>query len=141
MQSGVDCRGGKVSAAEVEWIRQLMAEDPGLSRRGLSAKLCQAWNWIQPPGQSRDRVARSLMLELHRAGPIPLPAQRFCPPNNAARHQAPARELVLAAPPRECSLAALGPVEIRPVRPTPAEKLFGSLLETPHYLAGVQCQG
>ena len=141
MPSEFAYRGRRVSAAEIQWIRQLIAEHPGLSRRRLSAKLCQAWNWIQPNGQPRDMVARSLMLELHRAGHIPLPAQRFCPPNNAARHRAPARELVLAAPPLECSLAALGPVEIRPVRRTPAEKLFGSLLETHHYLAYTQPVG
>jgi hypothetical protein len=86
-------------------------------------------------------VARSLMLELHRAGHIELPAQRFRPPNNAARHQAPELELALAAPPQECSLAQLGPLEIRQVRRTPAEKLFGSLLEAHHYLRYTQPVG
>jgi hypothetical protein len=87
-----------------------------LSRRRLSAKLCQAWNWVQPNGQLRDMVARSLMLELHRAGHIKLPAKRMSPPNNAARHRAPERELALAAGPQQCSLAELGPLEIRQQR-------------------------
>ena len=91
MQSEFVYRGRRVSAQEIEFIRQLIAAHPGLSRRRLSAKLCAAWNWVQPNGRPRDMVARSLMLELHRAGHIRLPAQRFCPPNNATQHRAPTR--------------------------------------------------
>jgi hypothetical protein len=127
-------RGRKVSAEDIEFIRQLIAAHPGLSRRRLSAKLCQAWSWRQPNGQPRDMVARGFMLELHRAGHIQLPARRFCPPNNAAQHRTSRRQLVLAGAPLECSLARLGRLDIHPVRRTPAEKLFGSLLEAHHYL-------
>ena len=134
-------RGRKVSAQEIEWIRQLIAAHPALSRRRLSAKLCVAWNWVQANGRPRDMVARSLMLELHRAGHIHLPAQRFCPPNNAARHGPPARPAALADPPLECSLAQLGPLEIRQVRRTPEEKLFGSLMQGHHYLGYTQPVG
>jgi hypothetical protein len=134
-------RGRQVSAAELEGIRQLIAAHPGLSRRRLSAALCAAWNWVQPNGQPRDMVARSLMLELHRAGHIQLPAPRFCPPNNAARHRAPTRPAEVSGPPVECALAQLGPLDIQQVRRTPAEKLFGSLLEAHHYLGYTQPVG
>ncbi|MCX6917457.1 MAG: hypothetical protein NT167_31220, partial [Verrucomicrobia bacterium] len=60
MQSDFVYRGRKVSAQEVEFIRQLIAAHPALSRRRLSAKLCAAWNWVQPNGRPRDMVARSL---------------------------------------------------------------------------------
>ena len=141
MQSKFAHRGRNVSLAEIEFIRQLIAAHPHLSRRRLSAKLCAAWNWVQPNGVPRDMVARSLMLELHRAGHIQLPAKRMSPPNNAARHRAPALELPLEARPLDCSLARLGPLEIRQVRRTPAEKLFGSLMEGHHYLAYTQPVG
>jgi hypothetical protein len=136
-------RGRKVSAVEIESIRQLIAAHPGLSRRRLSAKLCQAWNWVQPNGQPRDMVARSLMLELHRAGHIQLPTQRFIPHNNAARHRAPVvePELPLDGGTVECSLAELGPLEIRQVRRTPDEALFGRLLQSHHYLRYTQPVG
>lgn len=65
-------RGRQVSATEIEFIRQLIAAHPALSRRRLSAKLGAAWNWVQANGRPRDRVARSLMLEWHRAGHIQL---------------------------------------------------------------------
>jgi hypothetical protein len=134
VQSEFVYRGRKVSATEIEFIRQLIAAHRALSRRRLSAKLCEAWNWVQPNGRPRDMVARSLMLELHRAGHIQLPAQRFCPPNNAVRHRAPVSQLAPEVPPLECSLAELGSLEIGQVRRTPAEKLFGSLMEAHHYL-------
>ena len=134
MQSEFVYRGRKVSAQEIEFIRQLIAAHPGLSRRRLSAELCAAWDWRQPNGRPRDMVARSLMLELHRAGHIRLPAQRFCPPNNATQHRAPTRPSEWVSAPLECSLAQLGTLEIHQVRRTAVEKLFGSLMEAHHYL-------
>jgi hypothetical protein len=127
-------RGRHISGAEIESVRQLIADHPGLSRRRLSAKLCQSWNWVQANGQLRDMVARSLMLQLHRAGLIVLPAKRKSVPNNATRHRAPLLEPSLEVAPLECDLAELGPLEIRQVRRTPEEALFGRLLQTYHYL-------
>lgn len=131
-------RGRKVSSADIVFIRELIAAHPGLSRRRLSTQLCQAWNWVQPNGQLRDMVARSLMLELHRAGHIELPARRMVPPNNAVRHSRPRSaepELGLWEQSRQCPLAELGELTIRQVRRTPEEKLFGRLVEVHHYLA------
>jgi hypothetical protein len=65
----MDCvlryRGKNVTTAEVQFIRELIAAHPNLSRRGLSTKLCQAWNWVQANGQLRTMVCRGLMLALH----------------------------------------------------------------------------
>lgn len=141
VQSEFVYRGRKLGAPEIEFVRQLIAAHPDLSRRRLSAKLCAAWNWVQPNGRPRDMVARSLMLELHRAGHIQLPPQRFCPPNNAAQHRAPTLKPVYACVPMECSLAHLGPLEVQQVRRTPAEKLFGSLMQDHHYLGYTQPVG
>ncbi len=144
VQSEFRYRGRNYNAAEIESIRQVIAAHPGMSRRRLSAKLCAAWNWVQPNGQPRDMVARSLMLELHRAGHIELPAKLQSPPNNAVVHgQAawtcrPERqaelELALEPVPLEGSLGELGPLEIRQVRRTPQEGRFDALLQSHHYL-------
>jgi hypothetical protein len=137
-------RGHNYSAAEIESIRQVIAAHPGLSRRRLSAQLCAAWNWVQPNGQPRDMVARSLMLELHRAGHIELPAKRQSPPNNAVVHGPAASacqperqaelELPLAPVPLAGAVGELGPWEIRQVRRTAQEGLFDGLLQSHHYL-------
>ena len=134
-------RGRNFTAAEIDSIRLLIAAHPGLSRRRLSAQLCQAWNWVQPNGHLRDMVARSLMLQLHRAGLIELPAVQKRVPNNAARHRAPVPDRRWEVKPVGNSLAQLGPLAIRQVRRTPEETLFGQLLQGYHYLGYTQPVG
>lgn len=134
-------RGKNITVQEVEFIRELIAQNPRLSRRRLSAKLAQAWNWVQANGALRDMVCRGLMLQLHRAGWIELPAPRFRTLNPLAQRRQPAPLLDLAWEPIQGSLAELGRLEIRQVRRTPEEKLFGQLLEEHHYLAYSQPVG
>lgn len=74
-------RGRSVSSDEIAEIRQLIADNPGASRRDLSKRLCEKWNWRQPNGALRDMVCRGLMLALDRAGHIELPPVRYQPPN------------------------------------------------------------
>ncbi len=121
-------RGREVTPADTAFIQRLIAENPGWSRRRLSAELCRAWNWVQPNGVLRDMVCRSLLLQLHRAGLIALPAKRMSPPNNVVARSAPAPSLPLWERPRECRLSELGALEIRQVRRTAEEALFGQLM-------------
>ena len=57
-----------VTGDDVTLIRQLIAENPGISRRKLSEKLCELWQWKQANGALRSMVCRGLLLMLHRAG-------------------------------------------------------------------------
>jgi hypothetical protein len=128
-------RGRPVREADLVFLRDLIARHPGLSRRRLSVKVCEAWNWLQPNGQPRDMVCRGLMLALHRAGHIQLPARRQSPPNNAIRHRHVSREVgSYDTRPRAGSLATLGALEIHLVRRTEDEPLFAHLLNRYHYL-------
>lgn len=127
-------RGRHIREADAAFLRELMAQNPGLSRRRLSVKVCQAWNWVQPNGQPRDMVCRGLMLALHRAGHIELPAKRYSPPNNAIAHRRVAEVPPCDPTPIEGSLASLGPLEIRLVRRAEGEELFAHLLHRYHYL-------
>lgn len=127
-------RGREIGQADVVFMRELIASRPDLSRRALSAKVCQAWNWVQPNGQLRDQVCRSLMLVLHRAGHIELPAPRIKAINNAILHQRVKEPEAYDMSPIEGSLASLGPLEIRLVRRAQGESLFNHLLNQYHYL-------
>src|SRR5713226_2981881 len=82
-------RGRIVTADDVAWIRQLIAENPGASRRRLSEKLCEAWQWKQANGALRDMVCRGLLLMLHRAGEIELPPVKRVVRNRIAERQKP----------------------------------------------------
>lgn len=127
-------RGREIGAAEVSFLRELIGQNPGLSRHALSKKVCQAWNWVQPNGQLRDMICRSLMLVLHRAGHIELPAPRLKAVNNAILHRRVAPLEWCDTTPIEGSLASLGPLEIRLVRRAQGEDLFNYLLKEHHYL-------
>jgi hypothetical protein len=118
----------------------LIAQHPGLSRRRLSQKLCEAWQWKQANGALRDMMCRGLLLLLHRAGEIELPPVRYIPPNPLAKREPPAPMLIDITPIRG-SLSQLQPLDIQPVRRTPEEALFNSLMEQYHYLGYEQPVG
>ncbi len=129
-------RGRTIRQADVQFLRDLIAAHPHLSRRALSAKVCQAWNWVQPNGQPRDMVCRSLMLVLHRAGHIALPQPRFQAVNNAIVHRRVAQLEFCDTKPIEGSLASLGDLDIRLVRRAEGEDAFNYLLRAVGLSAG-----
>jgi hypothetical protein len=133
-------RGRVVSAEDVAFIRQFIAQNPGASRRRLSAKLCEAWQWKQANGALRDMVCRGLLLMLHRAGEIELPPVRQVSLNPFVERERPAPMLldttVIAG-----ALNALQPIELEQVRRTGDEPLFNSLMEHYHYLGYEQPVG
>jgi hypothetical protein len=133
-------RGRTVTAAEVVFIRQLIAAHPGASRRRLSYKLCEAWEWNQANGAPRDMVCRGLLLMLNRIGAIELPPVRFTPRNPLARRERP-QPVRLDETPITSPLREMGPIEFQPVRRTAEEPLFNSLMEQYHYLGYEQPVG
>ena len=137
MGSAFTYRHRIVSEADVDFIRQLIAQHPGVSRRRLSEKLCQAWHWVQPNGRLCDMVCRGLMLALHRAGQIELPPVRRVLPNPIAEHRKP-KLVAVDTTPLCASLPQIQPLEFRQVRRTPDEAVFNSLVEQYHYLGHVQ---
>jgi len=126
-------RGRVVTADDVTLIRQLIAENPSASRRRLSEKLCEVWQWKQANGALRDMVCRGLLLMLHRAGEIELPPIRFKTLNPFVRRAAPAPMLIDTTP-IVGVLKELRPIELQQVRRTGDEALFNSLMEQHHYL-------
>src|SRR5450759_5066378 len=133
-------RGRVITAKDIAFIRQLMAAYPRASRRALSAKLCEAWQWKQANGALRDMVCRGLLLMLHRAGEIELPPVRYTPPNPLAKREQPAA-MRIDTTPIQGSLSQLQPIEFQLVRRTPDEPLFNSLMEHHHYLGYEQPVG
>jgi hypothetical protein len=133
-------RGKRITEQDVTFIREMISQNSEESRRLLSQRLCQAWGWRQPNGALRDMVCRGLMLMLHRAGHIELPARRKNPLNPLADRRKPA--LVEIDPhPLQGSLCWVLPLEIRQVRRTALEKLCDSLIEQYHYLGYCQPVG
>jgi hypothetical protein len=144
MESVFRYRSQVITARQVEFIRQLIAAHPEATRRRLSLLLCEAWGWKQPNGAPRDMVCRGLLLGLHRAGHIELPATRLRSFNPGARYQVrPWRTVTveLDTSPLIVPLRTLRPLEFRQVRRTPEEALFNSLIDQYHPLRYIQPVG
>ena len=144
MESAFRYRGRVITAAEVEFIRQLIAAPAGANRRQLSLQLCEAWQWKQANGAPRDMVCRGLLLGLERAGQIELPPVLHVHRNPPARRGAkssPAVPVQLDITPVHGPLSQWRPLEFRQVRRTPEETLFNNLLKQHHYLGYTQPVG
>jgi hypothetical protein len=141
MDKEIIYRGRTLSNADLGFIRELIRQHPQASRRRLSQLLCEAWDWRQANGALRDMVCRSMMLVLHRAGHIELPAKKCSPPNPLGKRSKPATDILLDQSPIPGPLKKLQPIEIRQVRRTSLESLFNSLIERDHYLGYTQPVG
>ena len=133
MKSQFKYRGRIIADKDVLFINRLIENNPGDSRRALSKKLCQAWNWIQKNGSLKDMVCRSLMLELHRAGYINLPPVKQHTLNPLANRKKPA-VVKIDQTPIHGKLSDVRPLQFFQVRRTLEEKRFNSLIERYHYL-------
>ena len=133
MEVKLKYRGREVTDSDITFIQELIAENPGASRRRLSTLLCEAWDWRQANGELRDMVCRGLMLKLHRAELIELPPVRFVPRNNVVARHKPQRVLVDRTPLR-APLKQIQSLEFLQVRRTREEAYYDGLIEEYHYL-------
>lgn len=133
-------RGRSITPTEVAQIRAVIAAHPNASRRAVSQRLCELWQWRQPNGVLRDMVCRGLLLQLHRAGEITLPPARyrFQPQQRVRRWST---SIAINTTPLRASLGELRPLEFRQVRRTPEEALCGNLLAQQHYLGDARPVG
>jgi len=139
MESQIRYRGRAVTGKDIAFVRSLIAEHPGESRRALSQELCRAWGWVQQNGALRDMVCRGLLLELSRGGHIELPPPMYSRPTPFLSKK-PSR-IEMDQTPVEGTVSDLGPLEFRQVRRTPAEAVFNSLIAHHHYLGYCQPVG
>lgn len=130
----INYQGRVATTEQIEFIRRLIAENPDESRRSLSQKLCEAWNWVQPNGRLRDMMCRGFMLQLHRAGLIGLPEKKCTPNNPLAGGRKKPERVEVDCRPITGSVKELKPLEIRQVRWTQQGRLYDGLIEEHHYL-------
>ncbi len=138
--AGLKYRSRIVTSEDILFIQELIAANPSQSRRTISTKLCEAWQWKQANGALRDMVCRGLLLMLHRAGHIQLPPVKFVPRNPFVQRARP-RPVPIDTTPVESPLRHLQPLGFQQVRRTAEEPLFNSLMEEHHYLGYEQPVG
>jgi len=133
-------RGREIRPEDILYIRALIEGHPADSRRKVSTRLCEAWDWRQSNGALRDMVCRGLLLMLERAGEITLPPVAYRRHNPLARRSRPEPVLVDQSP-IEAKLKDIGPIGVGQVRRTGDEPLFNGLIEEHHYLSYEQPVG
>ena len=143
METSFRYRGRVITTAEIEFIRRLIRQHPGATRRRVSLLLCEAWEWKQANGAPCDMVCRGLLLGLHRSGQVQLPPPRSKGFNPATRHAAKRWKsaIELDTTPLGVPLRVLRPLEFRLVRRTAEEVLFNNLIEQYHPLRYIQPVG
>jgi len=126
-------QGRVMGRIEVDYVRQLLSENPHFSRYKLSRVLCELWNWRDPNGQLKDMAARTLLLKLEERGWIGLPA-KCCASPNRMRHKR-VHPVDHATDSIQGRLNELAPLEVRELSQWPDDlPLYESLLHQYHYL-------
>jgi hypothetical protein len=133
-------RGREIGPSDILYIRALIERHPNESRRKLSARLCEAWQWRQANGALCDMVCRGMLLMLDRAGQIALSPVSYVRHNPLSTRARP-EPMLIDTTPIEGVLRSLQPLEFEQVRRTSQERLFNSLMEQHHYLGYEQPVG
>jgi len=81
-------RGREILEEDILFIRALIERYPKESRRKLSVRVCEAWQWRQANGALRDMICRGMLLMLERAGQITLPPVSYVRHNPLAQSPA-----------------------------------------------------
>jgi hypothetical protein len=122
--------GREFTDAEIELIRQLMVDQPQLTRAELSRVVCARLAWLRPDGRPKAMSCRVAMLRMERDGLIKLPAARRAKPTayRVTAQIAQATEAPVDVP--EVDLGALS-VEVVNKR---ASSLWNGYMQRYHYL-------
>ena len=124
--------GQTFTASIIERIREAVGAESGLTRSGLSRRVCGWLDWYDAMGRPREVSSRKALVELERRGMIILPeAQRVVP---QARCAAPLEPF--AAPVFAGTLEALGEVELVAVEDRALSALYQRMLGSYHPLGG-----
>jgi len=130
-------QGRRLEAAHIMRIRELIAANPGWSRRRLSGALCAEWDWCNAAGRAKDMAARSLLGKLHGRGLIELPPRRQRASNRMLSRKIPPQQWDLR--PVVGTLAEVGPLSLQEVSTDPGERArIAAALAQFHYLG---CRG
>jgi hypothetical protein len=125
-------QGRRISAPDIETIRELLNTNPNWNRTFLSKEICRLWNWRRATGEIKDMACRSLLRKLEQLGYIQLP-------KGSHRNESPCRrnnvQTVLHSKVSiDCPLPGLYPIEVHVVERGYDLKLFKYFISAYHYL-------
>lgn len=125
--------GRHFSLAELDTIRELIAEHPDAPRAALSHLVCEQLDWRRPNGQLKDMSCRVAMLRMHEHALITLPPPRWGN-GNGKRYRRRTAQAEPAAAIHATSPRELGPLTLEPITDRRASHLYNEYLERYHYI-------
>ena len=128
-----------ISDGDIDFVRELIEQNPHWSRYRLSRELAERWNWRNGNGQLKDIACRTLLRKLDEKGLVCLPAPRMLSPNRF-RHM-PIRPVENDTTPITEPLATLQPLQLLDLTAQALKALFAWLLARYHYLSFTQPVG
>lgn len=131
--------GRDFSDAEIQTIRELIAQEPALLRAHLSRRLCEQFGWYKPNGELKDMTCRVALLRMQQRGLITLPASKMTSPRRRPDFPAtPATDpqATLVQPVHE-----LAPLSLRRVSTAPVSRLWNEYVQRYHYLGYTAMSG
>jgi len=127
------------SAADLQSIRDLIAQNPKLQRSALSRKLCQLWGWTKPNGELKDMTCRVALLRMQADGLITLPPSRIGVVRKRA-HFAPTSASDAQAPIKQ-PVHEIGRITLEMVSGTVTSRLWNEYVARYHYLGYTPMSG
>ena len=124
--------GRLFTGQEINWIGQLIAENPQFNRLHLSRLVCKKLGWLRPDGRSKEMSCRVAMLRMEKDRLITLP-----PPqrkNGNGKNRIRLTSASDAQQPISCLAGALGELSFHPVDTSQNSSLWNELIERYHYL-------
>ena len=126
-------QGRKITPADIQFIKQLLTDNPSWGRTRLSKELCKLWQWYNPNGQMKDMACRSLLVKLEQAECIVLPVPQL--KRRKVRHNHSIPLVSHLTEEVDCGLKILMPIQITiPTQHSDDNALFSCLLSHYHYL-------
>ena len=131
--------GREFSAEDIQAIRNLIEQYPGIRRAALSRKLCERFDWNQPNGQLKDMTCRVALLRMQADGLITLPASRMS--RARSRPHFPPTPATDPHPALVQPVHELAALTLRPLADTAASRLWNEYIARYHYLGYTPLSG
>ena len=135
MTESLTIQGRRLSAAQLQDLRQWVGANPHWSRWRLSRELATRWDWRNGAGVLKDMAARTLLVKLAQRGLISLPQRRQVPTNRMRCGPPSTLEGSDSGQPVSGALAQREPLSLQEVSAEPAARAWvkGALARF-HYL-------
>jgi hypothetical protein len=77
MEKLITCQGRKINTAELNWLNNIVLNNPSWSRHRITKYICSTWNWKTHTGRLKTFAARSFIDKLEKQELLKLPPIRI----------------------------------------------------------------